>query len=52
MTDDQLRRNLRLVDAPVRADSAFIDDLHAVLAHELGLAPMTANAGRIRPDDP
>ena len=39
MTDEQLRRNLRLVDAPVRADSAFVDDLHAVLAHELGLAP-------------
>ena len=48
MTDEQLRRNLRLVDAPVRADSAFVDDLHALLAHELGLAPMSANARRIR----
>ena len=49
MTDEQLRRNLRLVDAPVRADSAFVDDLHALLAQELGLAPMSANARRIRP---
>ena len=49
MTDEQLRRYMRLVDAPVRADSAFVDDLRAVLAHELGLASMSANARGIRP---
>jgi Tol biopolymer transport system component len=38
MTDERLRRSLRVVDgAPVRPDSAFVDDLHARLAAQLGL---------------
>ena len=49
MTDEKLRRNLRLVDAPVRADLAFVDDLHAQLAAELGLSPLSPNTRRIRP---
>ena len=41
MTDERLRRNLRLVDAPVRPGSAFVDDLHALLAAELGFGRPT-----------
>ena len=49
MTDEKLRRNLRLVDAPIRADLAFVDDLHAQLEGELGLSPLSPNTRRIRP---
>jgi hypothetical protein len=49
MSDERLRRNLQAIDGPAVPDSAFVDDLHAVLAQELGLAPMSANAGRIQP---
>jgi TolB protein len=49
MTDDRLRRNLRLVDSPLRPDPAFVEDLHARLAAELGFAQTTEQVLDRRP---
>jgi len=51
MSDDVLRRNLRVVDAAMRPNPAFVDDLHARLATELGLGepPTAVDRGPVRP---
>ena len=52
MTDERLRRNLRLVDAPVRADSAFVDDLHALAGSGARIGPDGGERAQDPPDDP
>jgi Tol biopolymer transport system component len=46
MTDELLRRNLQAVDAPMRPNPRFVDELHAHLAGELGFTAATTVAGR------
>jgi TolB protein len=44
MTDEFLRRNLQAIDAPLRPNPVFVDDLHARLAGELGFTATTTAA--------
>jgi TolB protein len=46
MTDELLRRNLQAIDAPMRPNPVFVDELHARLAGELGFTAATTVAGR------
>ena len=45
MTDELLRRNLQTIDAPLRPNPVFVDDLHARLAGELGFTAPTTTPG-------
>ena len=51
MTDELLRRNLQTIDAPMRPNPVFVDELHARLSGELGFAAATTVAVRpqVRP---
>jgi len=49
MHDRRLSRDLRLLDAPAMPRSAFVEDLHAKLASELGLAPVVGDRSVPRP---
>ena len=48
MSDDVLRRSLRVVDSPMRPNPAFVDDLHARLASELGFEASPRPAEKVR----
>jgi Tol biopolymer transport system component len=48
MTDELLRRSLQAIDAPMRPNPRFVDDLHAQLSGELGLTASGTTAGRPR----
>jgi Tol biopolymer transport system component len=48
MSDDVLRRNLRVVDSAMRPNPVFVDDLHAQLAAELGFEASPRPAQRVR----
>jgi Tol biopolymer transport system component len=45
MTDELLRRNLQAIDAPMRPNPVFVDDLHGRLAGELGFTAATTVTG-------
>ena len=47
MSDDVLRRNLRVVDSVMRPNPAFVDDLHARLAAELGFEALPQPAAKV-----
>jgi hypothetical protein len=48
MSDERLVRDLRMATAPVRPDSAFVEDLYTRLSAELGLgAPVEPVAGQL-----
>ena len=49
MDDRRLTRDLRLLDAPTTPGPAFVEDLHARLASELGLAPVVGDRAVPRP---
>ena len=49
MADELLRRNLQAIDAPMRPNPLFVDELHARLAGELGFTPATTVAGKPQP---
>ena len=49
MTDELLRRNLQAIDAPMRPNPVFVDELHARLSGELGFAAATTVAVRPQP---
>ena len=48
MDDRRLIRDLRLLDAPAKPRPAFVEDLHATLASELGQAPVMGDRS-VRP---
>jgi hypothetical protein len=45
MSDERLVRDLRMAMAPVRPDSAFVEDLYTTLSAELGLGPAVERVG-------
>lgn len=48
MTDELLRRSLQAIDAPMRPNPVFVDDLHGRLAAELGFEPLPQPAEKVR----
>src|SRR5215207_9553028 len=48
MSDDVLRRSLRIVDSAMQPNAAFVDDLHARLAAELGFEASPRPAEKVR----
>jgi hypothetical protein len=49
MSDELLRRNLRVVDSAMRPNPVFVEDLHARLASELEWAPVVGDRSVQRP---
>jgi len=49
MSEDVLRRNLRVVDSAMRPNPAFVEELHARLEAELGLDGQLPSVDRVRP---
>jgi Tol biopolymer transport system component len=48
MSDELLRRNLRVVDSAMRPNPVFVEDLHARLAAELGLGEQPVPVTKVR----